>query len=137
MEEKVYLELTRDQADTIEEACELLARLYIGQFRTVTEKLFPVFYNDRDSYYKRRDDVNDALDLAAKLLFGRTAYGTPDCSKTKEHNRAWDIYQTLRYVRSWHDHPEGDHWSVCFDEPLNCSGEPLPVCRIETIKETQ
>ena len=130
--EKVILELTRDQAWVIEKACELLARLHIGQFRTITEMLLPIHSSNIKDYCRKRDDANEALELAAKLMFGRTAYNTPDCQKSEEHNRAWNIYQVLRYTRSWHDNPEGDMWSVCFDEPMNMiAGEPMPTCRIE------
>lgn len=136
-EEKVILEMTREQALTIEIACELLARLYIGQFKELTNILLPVHGTDANDYCRRRDDANEALDLAAKLMFGRTPYNTPNITKGEEHNRAWNIYQVLRYTRSWHDQPEGDHWSVCFDEPMNMiAGEPLPKCKIVKKGET-
>lgn len=129
-EEKVILEMNREQALTVEVACELLARLHIGQFKEITNVLLPVHGKDIADYCRRRDDANEALELAANLMFGRTIYNTPNATKTEQHNRAWNIYQVLRYTRSWHDHPEGDPWSVCFDEPMNLLNEPLPKCEI-------
>lgn len=127
-EGKVILELTREQANVIENACELIARLAIGQFETVTEKILP--YKDRD-FCRKRDDANDALNLAAKIMFGRNQYNMPDCQKKDIlHQRAWNIYQVLRYTRCWHDYPEGDHFSVCFDKPMNLTDEPMPTCKI-------
>lgn len=133
--EMVVLELTRDQALTVENACELLARLHIGQFRFVSEMILPFVAGRVDEYCRRRDDANDALELASKLIFGRNCYNQPDCSSkddynSEQHNRAWNVYQVLRYTRSWHDNPEGNHWSVCYDKPMNMLNEPLPKCKI-------
>lgn len=136
-DEMVVLEMTRDQALIVENACELLARLHIGQFKTVTEMVLPIHGKDIDDYCRRRDDANDALMLAAKIIFGRSCYDQPDVqTKDEDHNRAWNVYQILRYTRSWHDNPEGNHWSVCYDKPLNLLNEPLPKCEIVERKTT-
>ncbi len=133
--ERVVLEMTREQALIVENACELLARLHIGQFKTITEMVLPYHRKDIDDYCRRRDDADEALNLAAKLIFGRTVYNTPDCQKGEEHERAWNVYQVLRYTRCWHDNPEGDHFSVCFDKPMNALNEPLPTCKIIELEE--
>ena len=129
--EVVVLEMTRDQALLVENACELLARLHIGQFKTVTDMVLPIHGMEIDDYCRRRDNANDALMLAAKIIFGRNCYDQPDVEKKdEEHNRAWNVYQVLRYTRSWHDYPDGVHWSVCFDQPMKLLNEPLPKCEI-------
>lgn len=131
-DEMVVLELTRDQALIVENACELLARLHIGQFKIVTEMLLQIHGADINDYCRRRDDANDALMLAAKIIFGRNCYNLADVStKSIEHNRAWNVYLVLRYTRSWHDDPpQGHPWSVCYDKPTNLLNEPLPKCEI-------
>lgn len=132
--ERVTLTLTREQALTVEKACELLARLNIGQFKTVTEMLLD-FRRGVDDYCHRRDMANDLLDLAAITIFGRGAYGQPDIKeKSVEHERAWLVYATLRHARSWHDHPEGGY-TVNFDKPLP-TGEYTPKCEITKEENT-
>lgn len=126
--ERVTLTLTREQALVVERACELLARLHIGQFRTVTEMLLD-FQRDMDDYCQRRDMANTLLYHAAIAIFGRNVFGQPDIEKKSlEHERAWLIYTTLRHARSWHDHPEGGY-TVNFDKPLPI-GEYMPKCTI-------
>ena len=130
--EVVILELTRDQAMMVEHACELMARLRIGQFKFITE----VFVDMHDKkgvkdFWFRRDRANEALDLAAKLIGCVTLYNnTPDFENNILHHRAWSIYEVLRYTRSWHDNPDGNHFGVCYDVPMSWIDEPLPECRI-------
>ena len=129
-DKEVYiLRLTREQENIIERACELFARLCIGQFNQI-----PYFLMDNrirvDDWCRRRDDATEALRLAACIIFGRNQYGDPDCQKTDDHMRAWEVYEVLRYHRCWNDNPEGG-WGVCFDKPMSLRGEPLPKCMIE------
>ena len=128
-DEVFILRLTRDQEIIVEQACELLARLHIGQFEQI-----PFFMmehsKDVDEWCRRRDDARDALKLAACLIFGRNMYGMPDCQKTESHHRAWSVYEVLRYHRCWHDNPDGGT-GVCYDKPMSLNGEPLPKCMIE------
>lgn len=127
-EEKYVLTLTREQAITAQNALELYARLRIGQFEHISEKLLD-FGLGVDEYCRRRDIANDLLGLAACILFGKNQYGRPDTKKDNLHHRAWNIYEALRYRMAWHDHPEGG-WGVCFDEPYPWGNEPVPQCVI-------
>lgn len=49
--------------------------------------------------------------------------------------RALDLYsriglgQLSRHCKAWHEHPEGG-LTVNFDEPMNCSGQPMPKCEV-------
>lgn len=126
--ERVTLTLTRNQALIVEQACELLARLHIGQFNTVTEMLLDIRRGMAD-YCLRRDMANDLLKMAAITIFGKGAYGQPDVKeKSVEHERAWLVYTTLRHARSWHDNPAGG-FTVNYDEPMSI-GEYMPKCII-------
>ena len=127
--EKVVLEMSRDQAIVVERACELYARLHIGQFEMMPD-IMMLGYENINEYCCKRDDAKDALKLAACLLFGRNMYGQPDCNKGVEHERAWGVYTVLRHARCWHDNPEGNPMSVCYDEPYNNLPEPLAKCKI-------
>ena len=127
-EERVILEMTREQANIVEKACELLARLHIGQFDMIIDACI-MDYKSVD-YCKHRDLAKPILDEAAKAVYGVNIYGRPNVRRDDVHLRAWSVYQTLRYTRSWHDHPEGNPYSVCFDPPMAVLDEPLPKCQI-------
>lgn len=124
----VHLTLTPEQAMMVEKACELYARLKIGQFNRITEMMLDV--RNVDEYCKRRNDADDLLRVVACIIFGRNQYNQPDCKKDSEHHRAWNIYAALRYKRCWHDNPDGGI-GVCFDEPYPWGGEPVPKCEIQ------
>ncbi len=80
MAEKVVLTLTREQAQMVEDACELYARLRIGQFERIAEMMLDV--RDAENYCERRDTATALLQTVACVIFGRTACGTPDCKRT-------------------------------------------------------
>lgn len=134
-ESRYILALTPEQTMIVEQACELLARLHIGQFERITEMLLD-FRRGMEDYCHRRDMANDLLRLAALTIFGRDNYNHPDIhAQSEEHKRAWMIYSVLRYTRSWHENPNGGY-TVNFDKPMNLIGdEPMPRCVIR--KETQ
>lgn len=132
---RYVLTLSPEQALVVEQALELLARLHIGQFERITEQLLDV-RRDADDYCKRREMANDLLRLAAIEIFGRSAYNGPDIKERGEiHERAWLIYSTLRYTRSWHDNPEGAKtWSVCYDDPMPYGIDPMPKCEVREVQ---
>ena len=127
MAEKYILELSREQAIMVKQACEMFARLKIGQFERITEMLLDV-QNAKD-YCERRDLANGLLKAVACIIFGSNKYGTLDVKKDRYHHRAWNIYAAIRYKMAWHDEPKGG-WAVCFDEPYPYGGEPVPKCTI-------
>lgn len=132
MAERVTLEMSREQAMIVERACELFARLEIGQFKEISDQFLERIWAQADSQ-ERRHVADDLLALTAKVIFGRNAYDMPDVGeKSEEHMRAWEVYTALRYTRSCHDHPEeiGKSWSVCFDPPMSESGDGVPKCEI-------
>lgn len=131
---RYVLTLTKEQARMVETACELYARLKIGQFELITEQMLDV--QDIDEYCKRRDIANDLLRTVACVIFGRNINGWPHVEKDALHHRAWNIYQALRYQRAWHEHPEGG-WGVSFDKPYPYGGEPVPDVRIQMIGDKE
>ena len=68
--ERVVLEMTREQAQIVERACELLARLHLGQFEHIIEACLDFGSED---YCKRRDYVRPFLEAAAKVIYGVSA----------------------------------------------------------------
>lgn len=132
MPEKVELILSREQAEMVKDACELYARLRIGQLERIVEMMLDV--RGAEDYCERRDTATALLRTVACIIFGRTAYGSPDCKKDALHHRAWNIYAALRHSLAWHDNPQGG-WSVCYDEPYPWGGEAVPECRVITEKD--
>lgn len=131
--ERVTLEMSREQAMIVERACELFARLEIGQFKEIAWQLIERIW-EHDDNQERRALADDLLETTAKVIFGRNAWNMPDVGeKSVEHMRAWEVYTTLRYTRCCHDHPEeiGKSWSVCYDPPMNQSGDGVPKCEIK------
>lgn len=126
--ETYVLTLTREQAQTAQNALELYARLKIGQFDRITDLMLDI--NGIDDYCQRRDLASDLLKIVACIIFGKNTYGQPDAKKDALHHRAWNIYATLRYHMAWHDDPGGNTWSVAFDKPYPYGGESIPGCRV-------
>lgn len=125
--EKYVLTLTREQAIMVKDACELFARLKIGQFERITEMLLDLHLDD---YCEKRDLANAVLRIAACALLGSYGYRTPLVQQDDLHYRAWDIHAAIRHCMAWHDEPEGNIWSVSFDKPYPHGDEPLPEIKI-------
>lgn len=134
MSEKIVVELTREQAQAVMDATELLARLEIGQFEEITWKMLDRFRSkDKDGKPtfddQSRELANAYLKSACLAVFG-VKNGWPDVGdKSIQHQRCWAVYSTIRHALAWHDHPEGGE-GVSFYEPMGY-GEPLPKCRVE------
>ena len=135
MTDRTYtITVTERQAEELQEACELLARIKIGQIDHAIERL-PGFYDRRDweQVHATRHEIHR---LANTLM--------PEATKRREDGVAWDLYQVIRYRLSWdraHDlgvikPGEPRKWpemmGVSYDEPLAMSGLPLA-----TIKEIE
>ena len=129
MAEKYVLTLTREQAVVARDALELYARLKLGQFENITEKIMN--FNPGDfSSSERREIANGLLKTVAKLILGEDEYGQPSGKKDLAHYRAWSIYTTLRHKMAWHDHPQGG-MGVSFDKPYPFGNEQPPFCEVK------
>lgn len=134
MSEKIIVELTREQAQAVMDATELLARLEIGQFNEITWKMLNRFEGkDRDgkrTFDSRSRDLADAYLKSACLAIFGVRDGWPDIGEASiQHKRCWAVYATIRHALAWHDHPEGGD-TVNFDKPMGY-GEQMPKCEIK------
>lgn len=136
MAEQIVLKMSREQAQAVMDATELLARLEIGQFEEVSWKLIEHFRgrdkNGKPTFDDRaRDLANAYLKSACFAVFG-VKNGWPDIGeKSIQHQRCWAVYATIRHALAWHDHPEGGD-TVDYTAPLGY-GEPMPKCDIEGV----
>lgn len=135
MAEKIVLELTREHAQTVQNACELLMRLKLGQPGYAVDTLIGFPKPDRNmnmhEYYLRRDMANDILRTALRVLLGDNKYGHPDGTKDEEESLAYEVWGTIRHTLYMHDGGDYDTYDVRSREPLNESGKGMPVCRVE------
>lgn len=119
------LTLTARQAAEISSACEILARLQMGQIDMALRELPLASYLDYD---KQRMIESILLPLY-------------DDGKKRHGTIAWDLYQVVRHRLAWDravdrgeiEPGERRNWSkmmgVCYDEPMQWGGETL--ARIE------
>lgn len=113
----IRLTLSKEQAQLVSQACELYARIRIGQFNEIL--WLPEITRNMMGfdYFIRQGE-------AERLLYEARRYIYPElCDKSKSYglgkfkdvDSAYDVYQVLR-------HALGDH-----REPV-CHSEPLPQC---------
>lgn len=131
--------LNETQAGTIQIACEVLARLGIGQFRDALEHLPTEEYMPPGFH-------EDMVAITAILRKHINPNGqTPHQISTRErHQTAWDLYTLVRHRLSWDRAVDegkikpGDprKWpemmTVNYDEPHHTSKEPM--AKIEEVK---
>lgn len=131
MEETKYtyqLQMTKEQARVMERALEFYTRIRNGQFQELLWEL-----RFREGYHLDDPEYAEALLFHIRgLLFpelGRDRGASYGVGHDHKADVAWDIYQTLRYTKSWHELPDGGI-GVNFDKPLHTSSEPMPKCSV-------
>lgn len=89
-----YSQPDRDSYIAIERACENLSRFIVGQYRTV----FINFWHDWDN-----GTVIDSMikEFKQSKLSVNGSYGIYQQQVPETSKIAWDIYQVMRYERSW------------------------------------
>lgn len=125
------LEISHKQAITLQVACEMLARLHMGQINIVLSDCFirlPV---------EKLEELREKAKEVELLVRPSNAYYALHSKNLPEESRiAWDLNQVIRHKVS-HDiadeekTPKDKRWSVNYDEPFKLSSEPL--AKIEKI----
>ena len=131
--------LNETQAGTVQIACEVLARLGIGQFRDALEQL-PTTEFVPDGWHEDMAAVENILRRHMQPN-GKT----PNQISTREqHQTAWDLYTLVRHRLSWDraidegriKPGEPRKWpemmTVNYDDPHHTSKQPL--AKIEEVK---
>lgn len=137
------LKITKEQAQILSEATEVLARLCLGQIRFALDYL-PTREFRPDGWNEDADRIEEILH---KYLSGHDGQ-RPDISRIR--SASWDLYQVIRHRLSWdyaieHGIVESAdskrNWSrmitVNFDEPMKTSDEPLAKITRITMEDEQ
>lgn len=141
-EPRFTLTLTETQLLAISKACEVVARLGIGQF---SDALSCCFDANGDDIYSH--DLERQISKIIKPLMGLHHSGSSwGVGKFKQVDRLFDIHEVIRNFWSWRraiaegviKPGERRKWpemmGTQYDEPMNWTKEPLPT--IEEVKET-
>lgn len=130
------LRITTEQAHVLSRACELLARLGIGQ---ITEGLREIPQVEDIDWSDFHDDCQAVCKLMSKYMPRRIDGWTSNLgiyNADKGAQRAWDLHQVLRHRLAW-DLAIKEGWTdgttrdweqmmgVHFDDPMRVCPEPL------------
>lgn len=130
MSEKVTIEMTREHAQVVQDACEMLMRLKLGQTMFPTELMMgglgSIGKYDVKEFCLRRDIANDVLRAFLRAV---------DCAQGTEKDRveqmAYEVWGTLRHAMWKAENPDvADSWDVRSQLPLSESGLEMPKCEV-------
>jgi hypothetical protein len=127
MDETVTITMTRDHAWVVQDACEMLMRMKLGQTIMPTELMLEWPNGDMTwyEYCLRRDVAKSALTTFL------TAVGCPEGTpKDDTEHMAYEIYGTIRHALYLADGGDPNGWGVAAQEPLSESGRPMPKCEV-------
>lgn len=110
------------QLSVVASACELYARLMMGQFNTILFNVLSHLDIPTDRYH----EIQRLLDDAGKKVWnsggghpGIRHDDMPDASRV-----AWDAYCVIRQLLAFQRNPDGG-FGVDFDPPMRSSKQPL------------
>jgi len=137
---KIKLEMDRDRAIKLMQACEIIARIGMGQFKDMVELLKP------EASWDECVVIENYLKAALKPSLTQNSYDSMSSVKCPESTQvAWDAYQHIRREISWRD--AGKDWrvdprnfremgGVNFDEPFKASKLPGDF-KVERVDEPE
>lgn len=128
--DEYVLHMNAETARAVARACELYARIRNGQFEEIRYlTVWPTGIGDK-TFGDRIERCSNALLAAKHAAFPEftnpyaESYGV---GHFRDSDTAWNVYQAVRYVMAWTEHPEGGD-TVNFSEPLKYSEAPMPRC---------
>lgn len=132
-----HIKLSAEQAATLAHACEVVARLGLGQFRDALECL-PCNWWECDGWHDDMDAIGAILKEHMGVDGYRSSWGIHSEKVSESAKILFDLYQVLRQQLSWdraiadgvvesHDSPRD--WSqmmgVCYNTPMRTAAAPL------------
>ena len=136
------LTITREQASTLQTACEVLARLGIGQFRDALDHL-PMAEFRPSGWHDDMDAIGAILrkHTISHVDGWRSSLGIGGDRTSAVAKDAWDLYQVIRHRLSWdaaiargdiqpgQPRDWGKMMGVSYDHPMQTGAEPLAQIR--------
>lgn len=140
MSKKYKLEISEEQAKTINIALEEYFRLRMNQTWYFADSICFEDFDSKnytseefDRRIRRRDEFREGLDKLLNKAHPLQFIGGKFRNQTIEMKRAQDIWQVIRH-KLWIDkHGDKDNWCVDAREPLPMTDEPLP--KMERVEE--
>jgi len=137
---KYKVELTEKQLSTLSAACEILARLGIGQWRGAFDRL-PLSKNiEWSDYHEDIDAIGKVISkyMISKIDGYHSSLGIIHDDVSESSKVAWDLYQSFRHELAW-DYAIEKGWvesresernwnemmGVHYDAPFKTSDQPL------------
>lgn len=126
--------LTEEQLQAIRDACEIKARLHLGQFDDALRCCYNQYGVSVIDY-----DTTRAVEAIIKPIQGLQANSSWGVGKFHDADLLWEISSTLRHRLAWDrayaagkiKPGEPRNWSemlgVQYDEPLKLTDEPFPL----------
>ena len=135
MSKTVTLTLTEEHAQTVQDACEMLMRMKLGQTAMPTEFMigYPTILNNK-AEIGRYCAMQEVAEQALSTFLLATGY-KEDKPKDQIEMLAYEIWGTIRHALWMHDHPRADGWSTAAQEPLSESGLDMPKCEVSDDEE--
>jgi len=143
---KLTIEISEKHAHALMQACEVLARCGMGQFKSLADVIVPWSADNQSSCDRcsiARHEKVDGFETMAKLLMMpelyRAGYYAMHNNKVPgDCQRAWECYAAFRYALAWARlAAEGktvpEFHGNQYDEPMGVSGEPMPVVTVESL----
>lgn len=124
MAETVTITMTRDHAQIVQDACEMLMRMKLGQTMIPTELMLG-WLRKADEYLSRRYIANNILNA-----YLTTVRQDDDEAKDEVEQMAYEVYGTIRHALYIADGGDRNGWSVAAREPLSESGREMPKCEV-------
>lgn len=135
---KYTIEVNEKQLEVLECASELILRIGLLQYNhlfNVIGTMEKNFNYDHDVFSDISDKLRNLVGENEFITHKNASRGVGNDSTPEIANIACDLYQAIRYTRSWSNaehnpNERGKHFSkyftVNYDEPMNYSNEPLP-----------
>ena len=130
MSKTVTLTLTEEHAQTVQNACEMLMRMKLGQTAMPTEFMMGWPTNSHDiAEIKHRCDMMIVAKQALSTFLLATGHkeGRP---KDQIEMLAYEVYGTIRHALYMANGGDKNGWSVAAQKPLSESGLDMPKCEV-------
>ncbi len=144
MGNRYRLEVTEAQLRAIELACEVCARIKIGQPGMALAMLG---ITNGDGQNAMNYDLEQWVDTGIKPAMGLAMNASFGVGKFVDADNLFDLHETIRHRLSWDAaedeglvQPGGQRlwremWGICYDKPMHWGDQPLAVvAKIEDYK---